>query len=293
MSKERTYFLLLILGTGFWGISFSVVKIGIGEGSPFVFLAYKFGVAAAVLAALFFRRIKHLTTDALVAGILIGLPLLLGNVFQTIGLQKTSVMNTAFISALDVLVIPLIKWGLFRQSVQKKLLAASLIALWGLYMILVRDVFRLNAGDIWVMGCTLFFACYVLTVGFFANRQDPLVTIIVALGFSGIGCALIATLDGPAVWVPKLGHFWTGIAFSALFATAFMYAVQSAAQRYLPEEKVALTFLCEPVFATLFGVLLLGETLSLRVAVGGAMILFSMVLSEVDFARLRQRQKEI
>lgn len=293
MTNARIFFLLLILGTAFWGISFSLVKEGIGDGSPFVFLAYKFALAAQVLCIIFVRRLRRLSYSALIAGMLIGLPLFLGNVFQTIGLQHTSVTNSAFITGLDVLMIPLFKWGLFRRPVQGRVWISCLLALFGLYLIVAQNGLKLNVGDLWTMACAVFFASYVLSVGHFAHRYDPLQTVIVALAFCAAGCALAGALDTRAVWMPVEATFWQGVLFAALFATAFMYAVQSSAQRHIPEEKVALAYLCEPVFAALAGVILLGETLSLRTVIGAGLILSAMVLAEIDFGAFqRGREKK-
>ncbi|MCA0998768.1 DMT family transporter [Alloyangia pacifica] len=289
MTKARFFFLLLILGTAFWGVSFSLVKVGVGQGSPFVFLAYKFGLAAMVLAIAFAQRLRRLSLNAMIAGMLIGLPLLLGTVLQTIGLQHTSVTNSAFITGLDVLMIPLFKWGLFRRAVQGRVWFSCGLALLGLYMIVTQNGLRLSVGDLWTMACAVFFAAYVLTVGYFANRHDPLQTVIVALAICGVGCGLAATFDARAIWIPRNTFFWSGVVFAALFATAFMYGVQSSAQRHIPEEKVALTYLCEPVFAALSGVVLLGEALTSRTVIGAGLILSAMFLAEIDFRVLRRK----
>jgi drug/metabolite transporter (DMT)-like permease len=63
----------------------------------------------------------------------------------------------------------------------------------------------------------------------------------------------MALFDGSPNWVPQSQDFWIGVLFAGLPATAYMYAVQNIAQRHLSEEKVALTYLFEPLFATLTG----------------------------------------
>lgn len=151
-------------------MSFSFVKVGVADGSPYVFLTYKFALAAIVLSVLFAKRFNRVNRKTIVAGALIGLPLLLGNVFQTIGLQHTSVTNTAFITGLDVLLIPLFKWGLFRKPVQNRIWISCSIALFGLYLIVAQYGLHLNVGDLWTMACAVFFACYVMTVGYFSHR---------------------------------------------------------------------------------------------------------------------------
>lgn len=287
---RQLYLCLLILGTAFWGISFTFTKVAVADGSPFVFLGYKFAIAALVLCVIFFRRLKHLDRNTLLAGLAIGLPLCLGNIFQTIGLQHTSITNTAFITGLDVLLIPLFKWALFRKRVEPRVWMCCAVALTGLYLIVARSGLDLNPGDIWIMCCAVFFAAYVLTVGFFSHKHDSMLTVIVALATCAAGCLFAALFDARADWTPVNAQFWEGVLFCALLATAFMYAVQSAAQRYLEEEKVALTYLCEPIFAAFAGAILLGETLDGRTLLGAALIFSALLIAEIDMRTILVRR---
>lgn len=289
MPVRQIYLCLLILGTAFWGISFTFTKVGVADGSPFVFLGYKFAIAALVLCAIFFRRLKRINQETLLVGLAIGLPLCLGNIFQTIGLQHTSITNTAFITGLDVLLIPVFKWALFRKRVEPRIWVCCAVALLGLYLIVARAGLTLNPGDIWIMCCAVFFASYVLTVGFFSNKYDSMLTVIIALATCAAGCLFTALFDARAEWAPVAIDFWEGVLFGALLATAFMYAVQSAAQKYLEEEKVALTYLCEPIFAAFAGALMLGETLDDRTLCGAAFIFFALLIAEIDLRKIVAR----
>lgn len=290
MPKKHLFFLLLILGTAFWGVSFAYVKVGVADGSPFVFLTYKFALAALALAVLFAKRFRRLNWNTIVAGTLIGLPLLFGNVFQTIGLQHTSVTNTAFITGLDVLLIPLFKWSIFGKRVKGRIWVSCSVALLGLYLIVAKYGLHLNTGDIWVMACAVFFACYVMTVGYFSHRFDAMLTVTVAMIVCSLGSGLGALFDEHAIWVPTEAAFWEGVVITGLLGTAYMYGIQSSAQKYLEEEKVALTYLCEPIFAAIAGMVMLGESLGVRTVVGGALILSALIIAELDLKRLQPRK---
>lgn len=76
--------------------------------------------------------------------------------------------------------------------------------------------------------------------------------------------------------------FWKGVIFAAIFATAYMYSIQNFAQRYLSEEKIAMTYLFEPVVATAAGILLLGEPFSKELIIGGSLIIISMLIVELN-----------
>ena len=202
MPVRQTYLCLLILGTAFWGISFAFTKVGVADGSPFVFLGYKFALATLVLCVIFFRRLKLINKETLLAGVAIGLPLCLGNIFQTVGLQHTSITNTAFITGLDVLLIPVFKWALFRKRVEPRIWLCCAVALTGLYLIVMRAGLTLNPGDIWIMCCAVFFAAYVLTVGFFSHKYDSMLTVITALATCATGYLFAALFDARAEWAP-------------------------------------------------------------------------------------------
>lgn len=132
------------------------------------------------------------------------------------------------------------------------------------------------------MGCALFFACYVLTVGWHSHEQDAMLTVVVSMSVCAFGRLFAGLSDTRAIWAPSDSAFWEGVLFAALFATAFMYAIQSEAQKYLEEEKVALTYLCEPIFAAIAGVVLLGEILSFRTIFGAGLILLALLIAELN-----------
>lgn len=100
--------------------------------------------------------------------------------------------------------------------------------------------------------------------------------------FCAIGCLIFVLFDSTAIWFPTTNGFWSGVLFAAIPATAYMYAVQNAGQRYLGEEKVALTYLFEPVFATIAGIFILSEHFTTEIFFGGLLIISAMCISEIN-----------
>lgn len=288
MQKSRLFLLLLLLGTAFWGISFSFVKAGISQSSLLVFLCYKFALAAFVLVLVFLPHVTLVNRKTVLHGCLMGLPLLLANITQTMGLERTSVANTAFITGLDVLIIPLIKYFVFRRAVRWITWLSCSIALVGLAVIVDLKTMAVNAGDLWVMISACFFACYILAVGFAAGKADAAMSVVIALLLSSAGCAFATLFESNTEWWVDDKAFWQGIAFSGVLGTAYMYAVQSYAQHYISEEKVAMTYLFEPIFASAAAVLLLDEYLNLQTYVGAALIIGALVVSEIRWRKGRE-----
>ena len=288
MQKKKLYLSLLILGTAFWGVSFTFVKTGVGHGSPFLFLFYKFMIAGLCLAVVFFNQLKYITRNTVRISLLIGVPLLIATVLQTIGLKYTTVSNAAFITGMDVVLIPILKLLVYRKKVVFKVWIACALALVGLYIIVVKDGLSLNIGDLWILACALGFAFYVLQVGKFSTEEKPIPSVILLMLFCALGCLAFALFDEHVIWLPDNSDFWIGVFFVAIPATAYMYAVQNVGQRYLGEEKVALTYLFEPVFATMAGSILLNEKFSSEILIGGSLILTAMIISEFNFKKALQ-----
>ena len=59
-----------------------------------------------------------------------------------------------------------------------------------------------------------------------------------------------------------------------------MLFLQALAQRHVSADKAALIYAMEPVFAALFAWVWLHEGLSLRAALGAAVVVFAVVFSE-------------
>lgn len=289
MNKKFIFLSLLILGTAFWGVSFGIVKIGITTQSPFVFLFHKFTLAAVALALVFHRQLQFITLNTWRIALLISLPLLAGTILQTVSLRYTSVTNSAFITGLDVVLIPLLKLVVYKKPVAAKSWLACGLAILGLYVITAQDGLSIKLGDLGTMAGALGFAFYVLQVSHVSNEKHPMPAVVLLMVVCGIGCGLMAFFDESRQWLPQEPGYWYGIGFAALFATAYMYSIQNMAQRYLAEEQVAFTYLFEPVFATLTGVLLLGERFTLQILLGGGFIVAAMVLTEVNVERIVSR----
>nr|WP_297168044.1 DMT family transporter [uncultured Dysgonomonas sp.] len=286
MKKSRIYLALLVLGTAFWGISFPLVKEGISIVHPFSFLMYRFLLAALVLSVLFFKQVQQINWQTVKYGVWVGIPLLLAILLQTIGLQYTSSANASFISGMDVMLIPILKFFVFRKSIKPKTWLACTMALIGLYVIAMASAGSgFNRGDMYALGGAIAFAAYVLLVGKYNRKVETISLVIVQLYTCTIVYAVLAfmTVDVNHLVLPMDWNVWRAVLFTGIFATAYMYGMQNVSQKYIEEEKVALTYLCEPIFATMAAYILISEPITMRTVIGGGLILLSMFISEYRF----------
>jgi len=90
--------------------------------------------------------------------------------------------------------------------------------------------------------------------------------------------------------IPNNFEAWRAILFTGILATAYMYSIQNIAQKYIEDEKVALTCLCEPIFATITGYYLIGEEITIYTIIGGLLILFALFICEYKFRYLHHKK---
>ena len=294
MMNKRVYLGLLILGTAFWGISFPLVKEGLEIIDPHVFLIYRFALAALILSVVFFKYLKKINKKTVQYGVVAAVPLMAAISLQTISLQYTSSSNAAFIAGMDVLLIPIFKLIVFKKKVQTKVWIACMIALSGLYIIAMSSASGFGYGDVLAVIGAVCFAVYILMVGKWGSRVETPSLILVQM-YSCTALAILVSLfyvSPSDLVIPMNFSAWKAVVFTGVFATAFMYSVQNIAQKYIEDEKIALTYLCEPIFATVAGYFLIGEAITVNTIVGGALILSALFITEYKFRYIRLRNRK-
>jgi len=283
--------LALLAVTAIWGFTFPAVQLALRDVRPVTFVASRFGLAAMVLALAFRRRALHVSWSALGAGAALGLCLAAGSLLQTFGLTCTTASKSAFITALYVVIVPLVAIAVQRVRLRLSSLTAATLAAGGLYLITMPGAGGLNLGDMFTMGCALAFALHILIAESATPRHDP-----VSLTFWQV--VTTAAVSGAAMVVLRQADFpvtaWslTALLVTAVLATALAFGVQMWAQRETSATHAAVVFTGEPVFAALFSWLILGEVMRPAGMAGGALILGSMLLAQVGArpsARLRER----
>lgn len=289
MTRKQIILILLIIGTAFWGISYSVTKLAIGNYSPSTFLFYRFLMASMVLAVVFWKYVRNITFESIKTGAVLAVPMFLGIHLQTVGLKYTDASQCSFIAGLCVIIIPLIKLTIYRTSPPLKIWMAALTALTGLFIIAVKEKFTINIGDLYTIAGAFGFAVYLISVEKHSAVKNLLSSIVPMFFTCALLTFILALTDQNAVWFPERDTFWLGIIYCALFSTAYMYTISNISQRYLSAERVAVIYLFEPIFGAIAAFFILGENLSLRLLLGGSLIFAATLISEINFKKKQTR----
>jgi drug/metabolite transporter (DMT)-like permease len=270
----------LVLVTVVWGITFVQVKDAVAVYPLFAFLALRFGIASVTLAAPGATRVRGLAGRGGAAAAFAGALLAAGYALQTLGLRRTSVSSTGFITGMYVVLTPLFALALFRIRIGVAAWAGVLLACVGLAM-LAGVHGGSAAGDALVLGSAAVFALQIVLMERYAPRYDALAFTFVEMlaAFVVLGAAALPRLATPRGWT-----VWGALLVTGVFASALAFLVQTWAQRRASATRTALVFALEPVWAAVFGVALAGDRLGALGWSGCAVIMAGIALSEPSAA---------
>ena len=270
--------LALIAVTAVWGVTFVQVKDAVALYPLFAFLAVRFAIASATLAAPAVPRLRTLGARGLAAGGVLGVLLAAAYALQTAGLERTTVSSTGFITGLYVVLTPLFALLLFRQRIPGSVWGAVGVALVGLALLAGVDVGS-STGDLLVLASTGAQALQILMVERYAARFDAIALTFVEMVVCFVGFTVVAVALGD-LSVPRGWTVWGALLVTGVFASALAYLIQIWAQRRISATRIALVFALETVWAGFFGYLLAGDRLGIVGWTGCALLLAAIVLAE-------------
>lgn len=308
---HRRAVLMLVLTTLLWGASFPLVKaialahqaVLPASGTWFITaytVAPRFLLGSAVLLLVLGRQLRTFTRLELKQGLLIGLAVGAGMLFQNDGLQFTSASTSAFLTQIYSVMIPLwIAWRLRRRPPGIVLLCCALV-LPGV-AVLGRFDFRtlhLGRGEVETLVSSVFFMMQIFLLErkeFAANRALPVTLVMFvteAVLFSGM--ALAAAPHPADVLVPWTSGPWLGLTgLLTLFCTLGAFTLMIKWQPQITATEAGLIYCVEPVFTAVMALFLPAlfsawggfdypnERITWHLLVGGGLITLANVLIQL------------
>ena len=274
--------LLLLITTLFWGVTFVTVKQAVEQVGVFLFLSQRFGLAFLILLVICLVARRPFKKEYLTRGVVLGVLLFGAFAFQTMALLYTTASITAFLTGLNVVLVPVIGAAFMRHAVTFNMKMGVVLAATGLFLLCTNGSWGFNRGDILGISCAICIALHLIFTGRFARASDVYWLTTVQIGIVALLSTLVAYGEGSEilVWHPEI--LWA-LVICVLFATIFAFLVQTSMQRFTSPTHTALIFCMEPVFAALYAYWAIGERFGLRGLIGAVCILTGMVISEISF----------
>ncbi|MYM23662.1 EamA family transporter [Duganella sp. FT135W] len=281
----------LLLVTLVWGTTFPAMKDMTGYLSASWIVLCRFALASALLLPFLWRvRWRDLRW-----GILAGVVLFLCYVFQIEGLALTSSNRNAFITGLNVLVPPLIGVAL-GAKLERRILAALLLSLAGLFALCWEGSFNWGRGDTLALLCALFFGIYVKLMETTTRKVEKLMALTASQILTVAVCAALWLLitEVPLGWAERaqdlpdyiayvskgLQMYSVNLIYLGVIATAAIISLQTWGQSHSSANEAAVIYAFEPGCAAIFAYFWLGETLAWNGLLGAALLISGMIVSQ-------------
>lgn len=274
----------IIWGTGFIATEYAILA----KMSALLIMAFRFTIASLVLVVFTFKEIKSITKKEWIKGSIAGTLLFLAFYFQTLGQSLTTVSNSAFITATNVIMVPFIVWLIASKKPKLKTVLLACLTFVGVAILTVSPSggLSLNIGDVFILLCAIGFACHIayleLAVSGSSAKKITFIQITVAaiLSVLGIICFGLESLMVVDYFIGIPAVIYLGV-----FSTCICFFMQTSAQKRTSASKAGIIMSTEGFFGTLFSILLGIEPLTAKVVIGGIIILTAVMLTEVNFER--------
>jgi drug/metabolite transporter (DMT)-like permease len=284
LNRQKKADLLLILVTGFWGVSYFLSDLCLADMGPLTLNAFRFVVAFAFLFALLFPKMRHVSRATLKYALFVGLCLSMAYIGATCGLLYTSISNAGFICAMPVLFTPILGFIFKHQIPGKKMIAALALCIIGLGLLTLNDQFRPGKGDLICLLCAIGYAADLLVTE--TAVRDPQVNAL-QLGVYQLGTVAVVMVVLAFLFetphLPTTTTTWAASLFLGIFCSGIAFAVTTVQQQYTSASHVGLIFTLEPLFSAIVAFFFANERLSVQGYIGAALMMSSLFFMEGDF----------
>jgi drug/metabolite transporter (DMT)-like permease len=275
--------LLLLLTAAIWGFAFVAQRIGMEYVGPFIFNGIRFALGCLVLVPFVWVRRRREEAGGgrgiLIAGLAAGGVLFLGASLQQIGIVYTTAGKAGFITGLYVVIVPLIA-TIWRHRVGRGAWIGALLAAVGLYLLSVREGFRISRGDALVLASALCWAIHVLIIARWSKRFDVILLALFQFATCSVLSLAVAFLT-ESFTIHSIRDAGIPILYGGVLSVGIGYTLQVVAQRDAPPTAAAILLSLEAVFAALGGWLILDETLTPRAMLGCGLMLAGVLSAQL------------
>lgn len=293
---------LLLLTALIWGTAFVFQRVGMESIEPITFNAARMALAtiATGLVAFLTQRKgqnssenrtaveqRQYKRNTIIGGICCGCFLSLGSILQQMGLVYTTAGKAGFITAMYMLLVPIIGFVFFKKKNTWLVWLSVLLGVVGMYFLCISGKLRLSYGDALVCICAVFFSCHILCCDHFARRGNPIW--ISAIQFATVTViSFVAAMIAEEPSVAKLVSATIPIIYCGIVSGGIGYTLQIVAQKYTDPTIASLLMSMESVFAVIAGAILLHEHMSIRELSGCVIMFAAIVLIQIPLPKGRR-----
>lgn len=288
---------LLFLTATIWGVAFVAQSAGMAYIGPFTYNGVRSILGGLVLLPCigFLDKIRGGAGDhagsekagkqLLIGGLCCGLILFAASSFQQLGIQYTTVGKAGFITAMYILLVPIM--GLFiHKKVGFKVWIGVAFAVCGLYLLCMNGGLRLEKGDALVLVCAVIFSLHILVIDYFSPRVDGVRMACIQFWV----CGILSMIFSFILETPQPAGIlaaWKPVCYGGIMSCGVAYTLQIVGQRDMNPTVASLILSLESVVSVVAGFLILHQTMSLRELLGCCLMVVAIVLAQLPEGRRR------
>ena len=288
---------MLFLTATIWGVAFVAQSVGMEYIGPFTFSCVRCLIGGLVLipCIFFLDRVKGSERDEtrcsrsggrtlLTGGICCGIALFVASNLQQFGIQYTTVGKAGFITALYIVLVPLMSIFVGKTAGLRVWISVAL-AVAGLYLLCITEGFSIGKGDFLVLLCALAFTVHILVIDHFSPKADGVRMSCIQFFVCGIlsGICMLIT-EKPEIMA--ILQAWIPILYAGVMSCGVAYTLQIIGQKDMDPTVASLIMSLESVVSVLAGWVLLGQKLSARELAGCVLMFAAIVLAQLPGRRM-------
>lgn len=212
-------------------------------------------------------------------GVCCGIALATASMAQQMGIRYTTVGKAGFITALYIIIVPVL--GIFLgKKINIKLVISIFLSVIGLYMLCMTESFSLTKGDTLVLACALLFSFHILIIDYFSPKADGIKMSCIQFFTAGVLCSIgMFIVEKPTI--ENIMAAAVPILYAGLMSSGVGYTLQIIGQKDLPPTLASLIMSMESVFSVLAGWVILGQSLSLKEISGCCLMFLAIILAQL------------
>ena len=304
MSRKWKGNLILAFTALIWGNGFAAQSEGADLLSPFTFNAVRYLVAGIVMLpviAFFDARNKKkgdyepmypsVKRNTIIGGIINGILLAAASGLQQIGVGMTTAGKAGFITALYIIIVPLL--GIvIGKKIPAKIWFCAVLAVTGFYLLCVKEGFSVSKGDLIVLLCSVCYSLHIIVTDIYIAKgiESVRMSTIQFWTVAVISAVLCLVFETPTL--SRIAGAWVTIAYMGILGSGVAYTLQIIGQENADPTSATLFMSLESVFAAIAGWLFLNEKMSVKEIAGCAIVFAAVILAQIPLAKLDLRKRK-
>lgn len=281
---------LIVIATLIWGSTFFILKDTLDTVNLQFLLAFRFTVAAAVLALVFWKRWKKIDRSYWWRGAIMGVFLYTAYTVQNLGLMDTTPGKNAFFTAVYCVIVPFMYWVVDRLRPDRFNVLAAVLCIVGIGFVSWDGGFSMSWGDVLTLISGVLYACHIVATSKFTKDRDVFILTVIQFAVTAVCCWAGTFVTGgfPVEGLPA--RAWWVLIYLAVAATTLALLFQNIGQKYTDPASAAVLLALEAPFGVAFSVVFTEESPTLFMYVGFLLIFVAVLCSETKFSFLKRKK---